>query len=138
MVTRKRTDPKDACCPCGSGAPLAACCGRLLSGQARPDTAEQLMRSRYTAYVVGDEAYLRRTWHGDTCPAAILSEDRPDWLGLKILKVRAGGAADTEGTVEFIARYKRNGRAFRLHEVSRFGRDNGRWVYIDGDAEGRG
>jgi SEC-C motif domain protein len=119
-------------CPCGSGASFSACCGRYLDGNALPDTAERLMRSRYTAYVKGQEEYLRRTWHGSTCPTGRIIDGLPvKWLGLEILGC-ADGAGGTGGTVEFVACYKIDGRAARLHEVSHFVCEDGRWLYVDG------
>jgi len=122
----------DAACPCGSSMAFAPCCGGLLSAERTADTAEQLMRSRYTAFVLKDEAYLGRTWHPDTCPARIELDDDTHWLGLKIKSTQAGGVDDDEGTVEFVARYKIAGRGHRLHEVSRFTRRDGQWCYVDG------
>jgi SEC-C motif-containing protein len=92
------------------------------------------MRSRYTAYVVRDASYLRATWHPDTRPTELHLDEQPlpRWTGLKILHTSAGKGSDTTGTVEFVARYKINGRAHRLHEVSRFRRQEGRWFYVDG------
>lgn len=118
-------------CPCGSGRPYAACCGPLHDGKAAPD-AESLMRSRYSAYVLGLASYLRATWHPDTCPVdlALEATPRPQWLGLT---VKAHALQDERhAAVEFIARYKLNGRAFKLHETSRFERIEGRWLYVDG------
>lgn len=91
------------------------------------------MRSRYSAYVLGLEDYLRATWHPATRPAALGLDDapRPQWLGLTVKAHRPLDA--THATVEFIARYKLNGRAFRLHETSRFERVDGRWLYVDGE-----
>lgn len=90
------------------------------------------MRSRYTAYVLGLTDYVLATWHASTRPATLepQSVPRPRWLGLKVL----GQAQrdDTHATVEFVARYKLGGRGFRLHEVSRFVRESGRWYYLDG------
>lgn len=120
-------------CPCGSGAALASCCGRHLEGDVAPPTAEALMRSRYTAYVLGREDWLMATWHASTRPASLdlASEPLPKWLGLDVKQHRQ---QDTDhATVEFVARYKVNGRAFRLHETSRFIREDGRWYYVDGD-----
>ena len=93
------------------------------------------MRSRYTAYVHGDENYLLQTWHSSTRPTQLsLHETQPDkWLGLKILKTELGGMSDTDGTVEFVARYKVNGRAIRLHEISQFQNVDGFWFYIKGE-----
>ena len=119
-------------CPCGSGRGLADCCGRYHAGEAAPD-AERLMRSRYSAYVLGLEAYLLATWHADTRPAKLdlQAEPRTQWLGLTV-KSHAEQDAD-HATVEFVARYKLNGRAFRLAETSRFVRIDGRWFYVEGE-----
>ncbi|OJY55790.1 YchJ family metal-binding protein [Thiobacillus sp. 0-1251] len=119
-------------CPCGSGRPLADCCGRFHVGERAPD-AESLMRSRYSAYVLGLEDYLRATWHPATCPIALGLDavPRPQWLGLTV-KVHTP-LDETHATVEFVARYKLNGRAFKLHETSRFERVDGRWLYVDGE-----
>ncbi|MDO9386967.1 MAG: YchJ family metal-binding protein [Thiobacillus sp.] len=121
-----------AACPCGSGRVLEACCGRFHAGVPAPD-AEALMRSRYSAYVLGLEDYLLATWHPDTRPAALDLDvpPRPQWLGLA---VKAHVPLDaSHATVEFVARYKRNGRAFKLHETSRFEQVDGRWLYVGGD-----
>ena len=121
-----------ASCPCGSGRALADCCGRYHEGQLAPD-AERLMRSRYSAFVLGREDYLLATWHPSTRPAALELDatQRPQWLGLT---VKAHTPLDeTHATVEFVARYKLNGRAFKLHETSRFEQVDGRWLYVDGD-----
>lgn len=93
------------------------------------------MRSRYSAYVRGEEAYLLATWHASTRPPSLdLAEDAATkWLGLEIKRTEAGGEQDQRGLVEFVARYKVGGRAHRLHEVSRFVREDGRWYYVDGD-----
>ena len=123
-------------CPCGSGRSLAACCGPCLDGAAPAASAGALMRSRYSAYVLGDEAYLLATWHPDTRPGALhlATAPPPRWLGLR---VKAHRPLDAEhATVEFVARYKINGRAHRLHEISRFEKLAGRWVYRDGDLLG--
>lgn len=130
-------DPmKPADCPCGSGRPLSACCGPALDGSAPPATAEALMRSRYTAYTLGLRDYLLATWHASTRPAALdLDEEpRPKWIGLQVTAHRPLGADRAE--VEFIARYRVGGRAHRLHETSRFVREDGRWYYVDGDLHG--
>ena len=117
-------------CPCGGNA-YAQCCGRFLDGGESAASAEQLMRSRYTAYTRHDEAYIARTWAPTTRPpaAAAAPPDPARWLGLEI---RASSAAGDTATVEFVARYKIGGRAHRLHEISRFVRQNGEWFYLDG------
>ena len=117
-------------CPCGADAPYADCCGRYLDGGQFPATAEALMCSRYVAYVQRRADYLLRTWHPTTRPKALdFSTDNGHWLGLKVIRVVAGQAEDEHGTVEFVARYKVGGKAHRLHEISRFVREAGRWVY---------
>jgi len=136
--------PSPSTCPCG-GPALATCCGPYLSGQAVPATAEALMRSRYTAYTQRNEAYLRATWDPRTVPNApiIQENERVQWLGLQVesaLRLRQRKAELQESqdadTVEFVARYKINGRAHRIHEISRFVRERAdgvaRWFYVDG------
>jgi SEC-C motif-containing protein len=118
-------------CPCGSGKPFGACCGPCLAGTL-PPTPEALMRSRYTAYALGDRDYLERTWHSSTRPADLELEKGVKWLGLKVVNAQ-GGEQDEVGTVHFVARFKIGGRGHRLEETSRFVREDGRWVYLDGD-----
>lgn len=91
------------------------------------------MRSRYTAYTLKREDYLLSTWHPDTRPASLGLTGQPvqHWIGLTV-KRHEQTAAD-QAIVEFVARYKINGRAYRLHEISRFMRENEQWFYIDGD-----
>ena len=120
-------------CHCGSGKPYAACCGRLHAGAENAASAETLMRSRYSAYVLGLEPYLLATWHASTRPAALhLAEEAgTKWLGLEVKRQQAQDAS--HATVEFVARYRIAGRGHRLHETSRFVREDGRWFYVDGD-----
>ena len=91
------------------------------------------MRSRYSAYVLGLEPYLLATWHASTRPTALDldKETSPRWLGLDIKRHQATGP--DSAVVEFVARYKTGGRAHRLHEVSRFVREDGQWYYVDGE-----
>ena len=120
-------------CHCGSGKPYAACCGRLHAGAENAASAEALMRSRYSAYVLRLEPYLLATWHASTRPAALyLAEEAgTKWLGLEVKRQQAQDAS--HATVEFVARYRIAGRGHRLHETSRFVREDGRWFYVDGD-----
>ncbi len=120
-------------CPCGSGRSLDDCCGRFIRGDRRPETAEALMRSRYTAFTLGDAHYLRATWHPDTRPASLEAPPGLQWLGLEIVRTEGGGEGDDQGIVEFVARSRSGGRAQRLHEVGRFLREQGRWYYVDGE-----
>lgn len=123
-------------CPCGRAATYAACCGRYHAGgplHLQAPDAEALMRSRYSAYALGRADYLLATWHGRTRPAA-LDPDPPGmkWLGLEVRRVASPD--DAHATVEFVARMRLpGGRAQRLHETSRFVREDGRWFYVDGD-----
>jgi SEC-C motif-containing protein len=119
-------------CPCGLAAAYDDCCGRLHRGQARAATPEQLMRSRFSAYAVGDEAYLLRSWHPATRPAAIGLDPAVRWLGLEVLDSTDGGPFGGEGIVEFRARYAKAGRMGELNERSRFVRHHNAWTYVDG------
>lgn len=118
-------------CPCNSGFPMASCCAPYLAKLAPAPSAETLMRSRYTAYTLGRVDYLTQTWHPDTCPSRLDVDEQRQWLGLRIKNVVAGGPGDETGSVEFVARFKVNGRAHRLHEISRFRCVDGRWYYLD-------
>lgn len=120
-------------CPCGNPARIESCCGRYLDGGQRAPTAEALMRSRYSAYVLRREAYVRETWHQATRPAALDLNNGvvTQWIGLDVRRHELQD--QTHATVEFVARYKVNGRAHRLHELSRFVYEDGQWLYIDGD-----
>jgi SEC-C motif domain protein len=119
-------------CPCGSGAELAGCCGPFHARAAAAPTAEALMRSRYSAYALGDEGYLRWSWHPDHCPDELMVGGDEEWLGLRLVATRAGGVADERGVVEFVARFRSGASDHSLHEVSRFVRLDGRWVYLKG------
>jgi SEC-C motif-containing protein len=128
--------PANTPCPCGTGQPYAACCGRFHAGALHlqaPD-AERLMRSRYSAYTMGLADYLLATWHANTRPAA-LEPDPPGlkWLGLEVR--RHERQDEDHATVSFVARSKLGGRAHRLQETSRFVRESGRWYYMDGDVD---
>ena len=126
-------------CYCGSGKPYEACCGRLHSGAENAASAEALMRSRYSAYVLGLEPYLLATWHASTRPAALhLAEEAgTKWLGLEVRRHQMQDAS--HATVEFVARYRVAGRGHRVHETSRFICEDGRWLYVDGEvSDGRG
>lgn len=128
---------KNTICPCGSAIALTECCGPLLVGEQNAATAEQLMRSRYSAYVLSNDKYLTNTTHPSRRPQDIGQDEqqKPDWQGLEIVKTVAGKAGDSEGTVEFIARFKVNNRAGKLQEKSRFIKEEGRWYYFDGDVQ---
>ncbi len=131
-ATPAAPDGADQRCPCGRGATLGACCGRILAGDAPAATAEDLMRSRYSAYVLGDAAHLLASWAPETRPSRVRIDPAITWAGLEV-RSAAGGLLDATGTVEFVASFVRDGVPTALHERSRFRRHDGRWVYVDGD-----
>ena len=123
--------PRHFPCPCGSEKPYTACCQPWHTGLAEgvhAPTPEVMMRSRYSAYVVGQIEYLLATWHPSTAPGE-LELSPVKWLGLDVRHAEETGDA---GVVEFVARLRVNGRAQRMHEISSFVRKDGRWYYIDG------
>jgi SEC-C motif-containing protein len=134
-MSKKTAHKNNSACDCGSGREYAQCCGRWHSGEPAP-TAEALMRSRYAAFVLGLERYLLDTWHPSKRPQSLELERNQKWLGLTIVDSATIGAEWAE--VEFIARYRIGGAsAARLHERSRFVREEGRWFYVDGDIRTR-
>ena len=118
-------------CPCGTGLPYAECCGPRHDGSAPARTAEQLMRSRYSAFAVGDAAYLLATWHSSTRPRSLELAPGTRWTGLDVLATSGGGLLAGEGTVEFRAHSVHSGGRGDQHEVSRFVREDGAWRYLD-------
>jgi len=132
-------------CPCGRTSahatksaktqplPFSACCGPYLNERApvpAPD-AETLMRSRYSAFVLGRHDYLLATLHVSTRPADLTLDPAVKWLGLEVRSHQLIDADHAE--VAFVARYREGGRAVRLQERSRFVRASGHWFYVDGD-----
>ncbi len=128
-----RKKPLSPPCPCGSGHELDACCGPIITEQHRASSAEALMRSRYSAFALGNDAWLLASWHPSTRPETRSDDDQPPlkWIGLTVKRHQATGA-DT-AIVEFIARYRANGRAGCMHETSNFVCENGAWLYVDGE-----
>ena len=115
-------------CPCGSGESYDACCGPIVRNERPADTAEELMRSRYTAYALGDVDHRFRSWHPATRPDELDQLPHVAWTGLEVLEVVDGGPADDHGVVEFRATHAGGS----LHERSRFMRRAGHRVYLDG------
>jgi SEC-C motif domain protein len=118
-------------CPCLSGEVYSECCGRFHNGAADAATAEQLMRSRYTAFVLLNAEYLTKTWHPSTVPADLELDPAMEWRRLDIVSTHRGGPLDTEGVVEFKAYFRQDGERGVHHETSRFVRENRRWYYVD-------
>lgn len=142
---RIQADKDHQLCPCGSNKIYNHCCQPIIERRENAITAEALMRSRYTAFVLLNEKYLRYSWHPNTCPKNIHLDENTKWLGLKIKNTQAGGEQDNTGEVEFVARSKSinktvdsfginskatSGKANRLHETSLFTRHKHRWVYL--------
>ncbi|MEO0409758.1 MAG: YchJ family metal-binding protein [Cyanobacteria bacterium P01_A01_bin.135] len=126
-----------AACPCGSGKTLADCCRPYLLNLCAP-TAEALMRSRYTAYCLGNVDYLLTTHHPlhrapDSRQAIAGNVGRVTWLGLTVLKAQQGQPEDKAGVVEFVALYWEGGQVGQLHERSQFRQQRGRWFYLQGE-----
>ena len=122
----------DTRCPCFSGNTFDACCGPILAGAPAP-TAERLMRSRYTAFVVEDAAHLLCTWHPTTRPHTIDFDPDLEWRRLLVIDREAGGPFDRVGVVEFEAFWREGAERGSLHERSRFVREDRHWYYVDGD-----
>jgi len=126
-------------CPCGSGQDFVDCCQPLMQGTQTAQTAEALMRSRYSAHVKAEIDYIYETTHPskrgsvDKKEVAAWSK-KSDWQSLEILHTEAGGPKDTEGTVEFVARYRIKEKSIQHHEVAEFVKTEGRWYFMDGQA----
>ncbi|WP_457144871.1 YchJ family protein [Mycobacterium sp. URHB0021] len=118
-------------CPCGIEADYRSCCEPLHHGQREAGSAEELMRSRYSAHTRGHTDYLLRTWHPRTRPDDVAVDVGITWTGLQVMDVVAGGAEDDCGVVEFTARFESAGRESCRHERSRFERRGRRWFYVD-------
>lgn len=130
--------PKDALCPCGSNQHFENCCAPLLSGEILARSAEQLMRSRYTAFALGAAEYLVST----LAPERRAPNERrmlqrelgqTQWLKLEILATEAGLACDSKGVVEFNAYFIQPSGAGCLHERSNFRKEGEKWFYVDGE-----
>lgn len=124
-------------CPCGSGKNFDVCCEPFLTGKKNPATAEELMRSRYTAFHEGEIDYIYNTHHESTRSELDLEGIRTwatesEWLGLEILGTEKGLAQDTEGQVEFRCLFNYNKKNQSHHELSTFKKDNGKWYFVDG------
>lgn len=125
-------------CPCGSNRNFAQCCNRYISGGKAAPIAEALMRSRYTAYTLGNIDYIRATWAEQTRQTVKLADleqrsKETEYLNLKIISKIGGTRKHTEGKVEFAAKFKSLGKIQTHHEISNFIKQNNKWYYVDGD-----
>ena len=128
-------------CPCGSGRALADCCGPIIDGSRPAPTAEALMRSRYSAYVTGDIKFIENSLaqkkrHKFDHDSALNWSESSQWKGLTIHEVEAGGEEDEQGIVEFTAAFELSGEAQEHRERAQFHREDGAWMYVDGDVMG--
>ena len=122
-------------CPCGLVSSYEGCCAKTHQSLFNAKTAEQLMRSRYTAFTKADGDYLMKSHHSSTRP---LSEKKSivkwaksvEWMRLEILNKTLGQESDTEGSVEFKAYYKDKEEEQLIHENSKFVKEKGVWVYL--------
>jgi SEC-C motif-containing protein len=126
-------------CPCGSGRAYEECCESLIKGVKQPLTAEQLMRSRYSAYVRVETDYIFETTHPDhrqgyDHKGTKIWAENSQWEGLEIVDTNAGGPDDNEGDVEFIAKYREKGLRKQHHELAHFKKKKGIWYFTDGSA----
>ncbi len=120
-------------CLCGSILPYQQCCQPYHEGEKIPATAEQLMRSRFTAYAMRNIAYLQATWESSHRPEKIdFSKETVQWQRLEIVSVKKGGLKDEKGIVEFKAFYTLDGQEAVMNEISRFKKIAQRWFYLDG------
>ncbi|MCC6854614.1 MAG: hypothetical protein IT189_00995 [Microbacteriaceae bacterium] len=110
--------------------PLSACCAPIIDGRATAPTAERLMRSRFTAFALGDADYLLKSWHPTTRPRSLQLDPDLRWYRLDIIGRSKGGLLDTEGIVEFVAHYRSPAGIGEQRENSRFLRDAGEWRYL--------
>jgi len=125
-------------CPCGSGRDYTECCGPVISGAKKAQTAEALMRSRYSAYAKGAIDYILKSCVEDEGidPQATRDwSEKADWKGLRILRTEKGGPSDTEGIVEFVASYVMDGLKDEHRETARFVKKDGTWLYDSGEVK---
>lgn len=125
-------------CYCGSLKASGNCCLPIIEGERLATTSEELMRSRYTAYVIANIDYLIKSHHPKTRPIKekkdILRWTKSlQWISLEIIKTKAGLSNDIEGWVEFKAIFIENGSPQAIHENSYFVKENGKWFYLSGD-----
>lgn len=126
-------NPINSLCLCGSDKKYLLCCGLFHSTEQIPLTAESLMRSRFTAYAMQNEAYLLATWDSDKRPEQIdFSKEEAEWIRLEIIKTKKGREKDSKGIVEFKAYYIQDNEEYVMNEISRFKKQAGRWLYLDG------
>ena len=129
---------KKETCPCGSDKQFKECCQPIIQGINKATTAEQLMRSRYTAFTLADNDYLMKSWAAETRPEEINAEDGSiQWLNLQVEECEKGSAKDETGFVTFTASFLSSGHLCKLHEKSSFIKEKDLWYYLEGETESR-
>jgi len=126
-------------CPCGSGKTYEDCCRPFIQGERPAPTAEELMRSRYTAHTQGEINYIVNTTAAEQREKINRKQlenwtKSSQWLGLQIVQTEAGGPEDETGTVEFTAIYREKGKRIEHREIADFKKDEGKWYFVDGHA----
>jgi len=129
---------REELCPCKSGKTYGECCAPIIAGEAKAETAEQLMRARYSSYVTGDVGFLKasaveKAQEDYNEDAAKAWSAQAEWHGLEIIRTEKGGAKDKTGVVEFRALYTANGEFCNHHERSTFVKEKGEWRFEDGE-----
>ena len=124
-------------CPCGKGESLEVCCGPILSGKRQAETAEELMRARYSAYATHDVDFVIASHDPKTASEVDRANTEAwaknsEWLGLEVTATEGGGAADEQGTVEFVASYKLQKMKIDHRERATFRKEGGKWYFVDG------
>ena len=131
---RRPNLPSAGHCPCGSEQTFGDCCNPILGGSQQAQTAEALMRSRFSAFATRNERHLLRSWFPDARPAGVSFDSDQTWMRLKVVDTQGGGVLDTTGFVEFVAHSETSAGPGSFAERSRFVRSDGDWVHVDGVA----
>lgn len=127
---------KESLCPCGSGSVYSSCCLPVVNDHSLAETAEMLMRSRYTAFVKQHSQHIQSSWHVKTRPKTLNFDDHPVvWIGLEIHSCSDGLASDSSGSVDFTCSYLENGQLCKLQEVSQFLKEDDLWYYLQGECK---
>ena len=124
---------KNITCFCGSGKNISNCCGQFLFGNKKPETAEFLMRSRYTAYVLKEKDYILKTWHCSTRPKKFKLDINIEWIGLQIIDIIQGDVKDLKGSIFFETSYRYQNSLYTIRENAKFVRENDLWLYLHGE-----
>lgn len=123
-------------CPCGNDKTFTECCEPILKERKNAETAEQLMRSRYTAFTLGDNEYILKSWAAETRPQSVQTDAASiQWLKLQVDKCHKGGTNDKAGLVTFTASFLSGGHLCKLHEESSFIKEKDIWYYLEGKSE---